>query len=131
MESEERFRLLVGSVKDYAIFMLDPAGNIVGTLPKGVTSLFPIKVLARPNQSLLCLPTEPNMRYDYQAAAIDTAGDEHPALDNTPRFTGSIAADSLMAGVIPVIWNHWPPSKAAGQSIWPGRAIAMALPARS
>ena len=29
LESEERFRLLVGSVKDYAIFMLDPAGNII------------------------------------------------------------------------------------------------------
>ena len=29
VESEERFRLLVGSVKDYAIFMLDPAGNVI------------------------------------------------------------------------------------------------------
>jgi PAS domain S-box-containing protein len=29
LESEERFRLLVGSVKDYAIFMLDPSGNII------------------------------------------------------------------------------------------------------
>lgn len=28
-ESEERFRLLVGSVKDYAIFMLDPDGRVV------------------------------------------------------------------------------------------------------
>ena len=28
-ESEERFRLLVGSVKDYAIFMLDPAGQVI------------------------------------------------------------------------------------------------------
>jgi PAS domain S-box-containing protein len=28
-ESEERFRLLVDSVKDYAIFMLDPDGNIL------------------------------------------------------------------------------------------------------
>lgn len=28
-ESEERFRLLVDSVKDYAIFMIDPAGRIV------------------------------------------------------------------------------------------------------
>jgi PAS domain S-box-containing protein len=28
-ESEERFRLLVDGVKDYAIFMLDPAGNVV------------------------------------------------------------------------------------------------------
>ncbi|HLB83024.1 MAG TPA: PAS domain S-box protein [Gemmatimonadales bacterium] len=28
-ESEERFRLLVESVKDYAIFMLDPAGRVV------------------------------------------------------------------------------------------------------
>ncbi len=28
-ESEERFRLLVESVKDYAIFMLDPAGRII------------------------------------------------------------------------------------------------------
>jgi PAS domain S-box-containing protein len=28
-ESEERFRLLVSSVKDYAIFMLDPAGQII------------------------------------------------------------------------------------------------------
>ncbi len=27
--SEERFRLLVDGVKDYAIFMLDPAGNVV------------------------------------------------------------------------------------------------------
>jgi len=27
-ESEERFRLLVGSVKDYAIFMLDPSGIV-------------------------------------------------------------------------------------------------------
>ena len=29
LESEERFRLLVGSVKDYAIYMLDPKGRIV------------------------------------------------------------------------------------------------------
>jgi PAS domain S-box-containing protein len=29
LESEERFRLLVGSVKDYAIIMLDPSGNII------------------------------------------------------------------------------------------------------
>jgi hypothetical protein len=29
MESEERFRLLVSSVKDYAIFMLDPSGHII------------------------------------------------------------------------------------------------------
>jgi PAS domain S-box-containing protein len=29
LESEERFRLLVGSVKDYAIFMLDPSGRVV------------------------------------------------------------------------------------------------------
>jgi PAS domain S-box-containing protein len=29
MESEERFRLLVSSVKDYAIFMLDPDGYII------------------------------------------------------------------------------------------------------
>jgi PAS domain S-box-containing protein len=28
-ESEERFRLLVGSVKDYAIFMLNPAGEVI------------------------------------------------------------------------------------------------------
>jgi PAS domain S-box-containing protein len=28
-ESEERFRLIVSSVKDYAIFMLDPSGQIV------------------------------------------------------------------------------------------------------
>ncbi len=28
-ESEERFRLLVEGVKDYAIFMLDPEGRIV------------------------------------------------------------------------------------------------------
>jgi PAS domain S-box-containing protein len=28
-ESEERFRLLVNSVKDYAIFMLDPAGQVI------------------------------------------------------------------------------------------------------
>lgn len=28
-ESEERFRLLVSGVKDYAIFMLDPAGRVV------------------------------------------------------------------------------------------------------
>jgi PAS domain S-box-containing protein len=28
-ESEERFRLLVGSVKDYAIFMLDPTGHVL------------------------------------------------------------------------------------------------------
>jgi PAS domain S-box-containing protein len=28
-ESEERFRLIVSSVKDYAIFMLDPAGKII------------------------------------------------------------------------------------------------------
>lgn len=28
-QSEERFRLLVDSVKDYAIFMLDPDGNVV------------------------------------------------------------------------------------------------------
>jgi PAS domain S-box-containing protein len=28
-ESEERFRLLVGSVKDYAIFMLNPAGQVI------------------------------------------------------------------------------------------------------
>src|SRR6266581_173913 len=28
-ESEERFRLLVDGVKDYAIFVLDPAGNVV------------------------------------------------------------------------------------------------------
>ena len=28
-ESEEKFRLLVSSVKDYAIFMIDPSGNIV------------------------------------------------------------------------------------------------------
>jgi PAS domain S-box-containing protein len=28
IESEERFRLLVASVKDYAIFMLDPAGHV-------------------------------------------------------------------------------------------------------
>jgi PAS domain S-box-containing protein len=28
-ESEERFRLLVEGVKDYAIFMLDPAGNVM------------------------------------------------------------------------------------------------------
>jgi PAS domain S-box-containing protein len=28
-QSEERFRLLVDGVKDYAIFMLDPAGNVV------------------------------------------------------------------------------------------------------
>jgi PAS domain S-box-containing protein len=27
-QSEERFRLLVGGVKDYAIFMLDPGGNV-------------------------------------------------------------------------------------------------------
>lgn len=27
-QSEERFRLLVGGVKDYAIFMLDPSGNV-------------------------------------------------------------------------------------------------------
>ncbi|MDQ3290657.1 MAG: PAS domain S-box protein, partial [Bacteroidota bacterium] len=27
-ESEERFRLLIEGVKDYAIFMLDPAGNV-------------------------------------------------------------------------------------------------------
>lgn len=29
MESEERFRLLVSSVKDYAIFMLDPSGYVI------------------------------------------------------------------------------------------------------
>ncbi len=29
LESEERFRLLVGSVKDYAIIMLDPSGQVV------------------------------------------------------------------------------------------------------
>jgi PAS domain S-box-containing protein len=28
-ESEERFRLLVSSVEDYAIFMLDPAGRVI------------------------------------------------------------------------------------------------------
>ncbi len=28
-QSEERYRLLIESVKDYAIFMLDPAGNVV------------------------------------------------------------------------------------------------------
>jgi PAS domain S-box-containing protein len=28
-ESEERFRLIVSSVKDYAIFMLDPAGQVI------------------------------------------------------------------------------------------------------
>ncbi len=28
-ESEERFRLLVEQVQDYAIFMLDPEGHIV------------------------------------------------------------------------------------------------------
>jgi len=28
-ESEERFRLLVGSVKDYAIFLLDPVGQVI------------------------------------------------------------------------------------------------------
>jgi PAS domain S-box-containing protein len=28
-ESEERFRLLVESVKDYAIFLLDPSGNVI------------------------------------------------------------------------------------------------------
>ncbi len=88
---------------------LDPAGQVVGTLPKGLTSLFPIKVLARPNQSLLCLPTEPNMRYDYQAVAIDTSGDEHPALDNSPRFTGTIAADSIT----PVFTFDIPPEKVA------------------
>jgi PAS domain S-box-containing protein len=32
-ESEERFRLLVDSVKDYAIFMLDPQGHIVSWNP--------------------------------------------------------------------------------------------------
>ena len=29
LESEQRFRLLVQSIKDYAIFMLDPLGNII------------------------------------------------------------------------------------------------------
>jgi len=29
MESEARFRLLVSSVKDYAIFMLDPSGHVI------------------------------------------------------------------------------------------------------
>ena len=28
-DSEERFRLLVESVQDYAILMLDPTGNVV------------------------------------------------------------------------------------------------------
>ena len=28
-QSEERFRLLVESVGDYAIFMLDPNGNVI------------------------------------------------------------------------------------------------------
>jgi len=28
-DSEERFRLLVESVQDYAILMLDPSGNVV------------------------------------------------------------------------------------------------------
>ncbi|MFL5612408.1 MAG: PAS domain S-box protein [Gemmatimonadaceae bacterium] len=37
-ESEDRFRLLVESVKDYAIFMLDPAGN-VATWNEGARSI--------------------------------------------------------------------------------------------
>jgi PAS domain S-box-containing protein len=41
-QSEERFRLLVGSIKDYAIFMLDPSGHVISwnagaALTKGYT----------------------------------------------------------------------------------------------
>ena len=74
---------------------LDPTGKPIGTLPKGLGSLFPVKTIGRPDQSLLCLPTEPFMRYDYQATAIDTSGDEHPVLANAPRFTGNIGTGSI------------------------------------
>ena len=86
---------------------LDPTGQPVGTLPKGLGSLFPVKIVGRPDQSLLCLPTEPFMRYDYQAVAIDTSGDEHPILANAPRFTGSIANGSMT----PVFTFDIPPEK--------------------
>ena len=43
----------------------------------------------------------------------------------------SSIADSLMAGVIPVIWNQSTPSNALSQSISPGFASAMEEYARS
>ena len=55
-----------------------------------------------------------------------------------PRFFASLTdatessiALSLMAGVMPVMWNHSTPSKALSQSISPGLASAMADHARS
>ena len=55
-----------------------------------------------------------------------------------PRFLASCTdssdsaiADSEIAGVIPVMWNHPTPSKALSQSISPGFAMAMADHARS
>ena len=41
-DSEERFRLLVESVKDYAIFMLDPDGHIISW--KGSPRMSPRRV---------------------------------------------------------------------------------------
>ena len=43
----------------------------------------------------------------------------------------SSIADSLMAGVMPVMWNHSTPANALSQSMSPGFAIAMADQARS
>ena len=55
-----------------------------------------------------------------------------------PRFLASLTdamdssiALSLMAGVMPVMWNHATPSKTLSQSISSGLASAMADHARS
>ncbi|MGN6369693.1 MAG: hypothetical protein ACTHN5_15650, partial [Phycisphaerae bacterium] len=74
---------------------LDPQGNPVGVPPKQMTPLFPLQVINHSDQCQLRLPIDPCMRFDYQAVAIDTSGDEHPILTDAPRFTGTIAPDSI------------------------------------
>lgn len=45
--------------------------------------------------------------------------------------SASAAADSLMAGVIPVMWNQLAPSNAVSQLMSPGFARLIALYSRS
>ncbi|HUO08117.1 MAG TPA: sigma-70 family RNA polymerase sigma factor [Phycisphaerae bacterium] len=79
---------------------LDASGNPISPSPKGMSCLLPAHVMSRDGQSVICLPTDPYSRYDYEAVAVDTAGDEHPISNTAPRFIGDIGPNAMTAGFV-------------------------------
>jgi PAS domain S-box-containing protein len=77
-ESEERFRLLVEGARDYAIFMLDPAGNVL-SWNEGAERILGYPVAAALGRPFAALFPEDDVRAGRPASELRTAAEQGQA----------------------------------------------------